>query len=316
MTHFGGLTGRFFQRLTLYPFSIYAVILQKIVHSYNIVDDQTYTFSRRSWISQEAVLIQAWKKASSYIRYHNSFADTLALDHVTANLPEFIANIQERIKSSDQWKNDPLRIVPAPKSQDWQVTSDRWGRIPQDTSERSAKMEQTSGGTDIHLRPLAHVSLADQVIATAIMLCLADWVESKMGDPREKINKRKKRKKVIAYGNRLFCDLQDGKLSHRWGSTKLYQSYFQDYRKFLSRPKKVAELYSKKKKNNRDIYIIEADLSKFYDRVTPDLLSRSLKRLSMSKMIQTSMRLFNLYLIGNGTQEIMSSSRSTKNALN
>ncbi|MCY4224096.1 MAG: RNA-directed DNA polymerase, partial [Bacteroidetes bacterium] len=228
---------------------------------------------RLVWISEEAVLIQAWKKASRYIRYHNSFADTLALDHVTANLPEFITNIQERIKSSDQWKNDPLRIVPAPKSQDWQVTSDRWERIPKDKSERSTKKK-----TDIHLRPLAHLSLEDQVIATAIMLYIADWVESKMGDPREEINKRKKRKKVVAYGNRLFCDKRDGGLSHRWGSTKLYRSYFQDYRKFLSRPKKVAELYSNKKKK-RDIYIIEADLSKFYDRVTPDLLSESLKKI-------------------------------------
>lgn len=228
---------------------------------------------RLVWISEEAVLIQAWKKASRYIRYHNSFADTLALDHVTANLPEFITNIQERIKSSNQWKNDPLRIVPAPKSQDWQVTSDRWERIPKDKSERSTKKK-----TDIHLRPLAHLSLEDQVIATAIMLYIADWVESKMGDPREEINKRKKRKKVVAYGNRLFCDKRDGGLSHRWGSTKLYRSYFQDYRKFLSRPKKVAELYSNKKKK-RDIYIIEADLSKFYDRVTPDLLSESLKKI-------------------------------------
>lgn len=36
----------------------------------------------------------------------------------------------------------------------------------------------------MELRPLAHVSLRDQVVTTAIMLCLADLVETLQGDPR------------------------------------------------------------------------------------------------------------------------------------
>jgi len=40
--------------------------------------------------------------------------------------------------------------------------------------ERNAEME---------LRPLAHVGLRDQVVTTAIMLCLADLVETLQGDP-------------------------------------------------------------------------------------------------------------------------------------
>ena len=39
-------------------------------------------------LRQEFVLVQAWKKTSNYIRYHNWYADTLDLDWTTINLPE------------------------------------------------------------------------------------------------------------------------------------------------------------------------------------------------------------------------------------
>ncbi len=40
-------------------------------------------------VTQEYVLVQAWKKSASYIRHHNWFSDTLELDRAAANLPEF-----------------------------------------------------------------------------------------------------------------------------------------------------------------------------------------------------------------------------------
>jgi hypothetical protein len=74
------------------------------------------------------------------------------------------------------------------------------------------------GKTASKLRPLAHVTLRDQVAATAIMLCLADRVETAQGDPRSPLVAVEDRQRVISYGNRLFCD-SDGKLlQHRWGS--------------------------------------------------------------------------------------------------
>ena len=179
-------------------------------------------------LRQEYVLVQAWKKTAAYIRYHNWFSDTLALDRAAVNLPAFLGEIRERLQSQEPWQNDPLRIVPAPKSQRWRVQQDRWEPVDK-------------GTTSSKLRPLAHVSLADQVVATAVMLCLADRVETLQGDPRLPIRDPESRKRVVSYGNRLFCDAVDGGLRHRWGSAKLYRAYYQDYRTFLTRPEVAAE---------------------------------------------------------------------------
>ena len=75
-------------------------------------------------ISQECVLVQAWKKSASYIRYHNWFSDTLELDRAAANLPEFISQLSERLRSG-RYETASLKLVPAPKSQRWQVDG-RW----------------------------------------------------------------------------------------------------------------------------------------------------------------------------------------------
>ena len=205
-------------------------------------------------IREEYVLIQAWKKTASYIRRHNWFSDTLELDRVAVNLPNFIDQLRERLQSPEDWQPHPLRLIPAPKSQTWKIEDDKW--LP-DNSE-------------VKLRPLAHASLEDQVVATALMLCLADRIETIQGDPSESIDDQESRKRVISYGNRLFCHKEDGGLRHRWGSTKLYRKYFQDYRKFISRPENVAKQILEKK--NQKIYIVHADLKQFYDRVTPELL--------------------------------------------
>ena len=76
---------------------------------------------RLELLREEYVLVQAWKKTASFIRYHNWFSDTLALDRAAVNLPAFLGEIRERLQSSVNWQNDPLRIVPAPKTQHWQV---------------------------------------------------------------------------------------------------------------------------------------------------------------------------------------------------
>ena len=45
-------------------------------------------------LMEEYVLVQAFKKTTSYIRYHNWYSDTLALDKAAADLPSFIALIK------------------------------------------------------------------------------------------------------------------------------------------------------------------------------------------------------------------------------
>ena len=211
-------------------------------------------------LREEYVLVQAWKKTAAYIRYHNWFSDPLALDRASVNLPWFIDELRERIQSAEDWQNDSLRIVPAPKSQRWEVSEGKW-----------APQKQKQKGTPVRIRPLAHVSLADQVVATGLMLCLADRVETRQGDTRRAVNDPESRRQVISYGNRLFCDVgEDGELHHRWGSAKLYRAYYQDYRKFLSRPKIVADSISPSERTR--VYVVHADIKQFYDRVRPDML--------------------------------------------
>ena len=219
---------------------------------------------RLDLLREEYVLVQAWKKTASYIRYHNWFSDTLALDRAAVNLPAFIDGLRERLASPESWQNDPLRIVPAPKRQRWKVREGLW---------EPDKGEATSA----RLRPLAHVSLADQVLATALMLCLADRVETLQGDPRQLVSADESRQKVVSYGNRLFCDDIRGELRHRWGSAKLYRKYYTDYQTFLSRSETAAEAVPATE--GQHIFLVHTDLRQFYDRVRPDLLSAALERI-------------------------------------
>lgn len=217
----------------------------------------------------ECVLMQAWKKTSSYLRTHSWYADTLGIDYQSLRIPTFIAEIQKEIDAYADWTPDPLHLVLAPKTQKWHIDKDKkW--IPQQKQNKDMQKR---------LRPLAHVSLRDQVVATAIMLCLADRVETRMNDPRLPIESEENRRRVLAYGHRLVCDeIDDGVLRHRWGSTKLYRRYFQDYRTFLRRPRVVAKNLDVES-SEFEVAIVQSDLSKFYDRVQPSVLHQKVAQL-------------------------------------
>jgi hypothetical protein len=221
---------------------------------------------RLELLSAEYVLVQAWKKTASYIRQHNWYSDTLELDRSSVNLPHFLSTIAQELKEPHNWNSDQLRIVPAPKTQKWQVTA-KTGRWEPFDNKQTAKK----------IRPLAHVSLRDQIVSTAAMLCLADRVETIQGDTRGSVSSAETRRRVLSYGNRLFCDFQHGQLLHRWGSAKLYRAYYTDYRTFLSRP----EVYAKSAENDKAyrLLVVHSDLSRFYDRVRPQLLAEKLRNL-------------------------------------
>ena len=219
-------------------------------------------------LRKEFVLVQAWKKTAAHIRQRSWTVDSLVLDYASVNLPKFIRDIRKRLRSGDTWENKPLRLVMAPKNQEWRVTGDSWE--PENPDHIAEKM-----------RPLAYVNLEDQVIATAVMLCLADRVESRQGDSRLDMDHPENRERTVSYGNRLFCDsMSDGSLRHRWGSAKLYREYYQDYRNFLSRPETVAEFV---KQPNRQLVLVKADLQQFYDRVRPGDIVAALDRIRSSE---------------------------------
>jgi len=218
----------------------------------------------------ECVLMQAWKKTASYLRTHSWYADTLGIDYQSLRIPAFLAEIQQSIGSYEDWKPEPLGLIPAPKSQRWCID---------DSDDSGNWVPQGKESCEKKLRPLAHVALRDQVVATAIMLCLADRVETRMNDPRLSISSEENRRCVLAYGHRLVCDdTKDRALRHRWGSSKLYRQYFQDYQTFLRRPRVVTESddFDSQK---FEIGIVQSDLSKFYDRVHPDLLRKKIEQL-------------------------------------
>ena len=220
-------------------------------------------------VQLECVLMQAWKKTSSYLRYHSWYVDTLGIDYQALRIPHFIAEIKEALNSPEQWQSQSMDMVPAPKSQRWKLHEDLW------------KPEKSIKGK---IRPLAHVALKDQVVATTLMMCLADRVETALGDPRLSINDPKNRQKILSYGHRLFCGPQNSgekRLRHRWGSTKLYRQYFQDYQTFLKRPDVVSDL-STNGSDDSEVAIIYSDLSKFYDRVRPSLLHEKLRKFKLS----------------------------------
>ena len=162
----------------------------------------------------ECVLMQAWKKTSAYLRTHSWYADTLGLDYQALRIPQLIKEIQERLLEPEKWIPNPIQLVPAPKNQRWAYQDGKW-------EPREQKIYRK-------LRPLSHVDIQDQVVATAVMLCLADRVETRLGNPKLLVKSPVRRRQILAYGHRLFCDQNmHGRIQHRWGSAKLYRQFFQ-----------------------------------------------------------------------------------------
>ena len=231
-------------------------------------------------LREEFVLVQAWKKSAAYIRARNWFSDPLELDQAAVGIQEFLSDIRHQLEAPEEWTTDPLRLVPAPKSQDWWVRVEEgkevWRpRFPDGDS--CSEKEAANKGPAFNLRPLAHVSLRDQVVATALLLCLADRVETEQKDPATALDEPHRRD-VTSYGHRLLCASSPSRLQHRWGSVNLYRSYFTDYRTFVKRSSVVAEQCSRQEVGTKT-FIIHCDLSRFYDRVRPEFLARSLARM-------------------------------------
>jgi hypothetical protein len=212
-------------------------------------------------MTEEYVLVAAWKKAHDYIRRHNWYSDVLELDLTNSNLGECIQAISLELASEETVNTDPLRLVFAPKSQQWELKNDRWRNV--DT-------------LDTKLRPLAHVTVRDQIIATAFMMLVANIAETRQGDPRQNpLDAHKSR--MVSYGHRLFCDREDRNLHFRWGNATIYRQYFQDYQYFVKRPQEIISYYFGDVDDSWAI--VTADLSQFYDRVRPELLHNAVERM-------------------------------------
>jgi hypothetical protein len=108
--------------------------------------------------------------------------------------------------------------------------------------------------------------MREQVASTAVMLCLADCIESAQGDPTSAIGQVPR---VFSYGNRLHCTWShtDGRSRARfsWGNAETYSRYFRDYQKFIDRPVTVAR--REKLAGGDAIFLVKLDLAAFYDNI-------------------------------------------------
>lgn len=228
---------------------------------------------RLEYLSDPVVLSLAWKKASAYVRRHNWYADTLELDSSGLDL-EGLTRAWSAELASGAFEPGLARLVPAPKNGHWGFHPDfpgGWGPVPTEGSKPSTEQ--------IPLRPLAHLGVREQTAAAGVMLCLADCVESAQGNPAV-ASVDAQAKGVFSYGNRLYCQWStDDKIARfSWGSADTYSRYYQDYQRFVARPREVASaLEADAASRDQRIFVVKLDLSSFFDGIDIEKLVKKLR---------------------------------------
>ncbi|MEC0093209.1 reverse transcriptase domain-containing protein [Paenibacillus macquariensis] len=226
---------------------------------------------RADYLTDIVVLAQAWKKTQKYIRRHNWYADVLELDCSTINIEDKILN-WAALSKRKTYKPDKMRIVPAPKNSQW---------IFEDNVNEGQK-NPWHPEREQRLRPLAHLSIKDQTLATAAMLCLADAVESEQGPSEEQDFRKAQKQRIYSYGNRLHCEWfevtdQRKQAKFGWGNSHSYRKFYEDYRLFLSRPKKICQFFAPKLTSNQNMFVVSIDLKGFFDNIDHNALRNQIK---------------------------------------
>lgn len=237
---------------------------------------------RGEFLTDVVVLAQAWKKAHTYIRRHNWYADVLELDCSVIDLERRLAEWAAAI-ASDAFAPEPMMLVPAPKNARWDFPN-LPGRNSDEKFEAWGVAKNQQGERIQKLRPLAHLSIRDQSLATAVMLCLANAVESAQGDTSERNGLKAQQQGVFSYGNRLHCRWDSStrprpRAFFSWGNSRTYSEYFQDYRTFLARPRGVCADLSARLAAGRELYIVSLDIKSFFDCIDRSALIRQLQML-------------------------------------
>lgn len=235
-----------------------------------ILDKYRKLKPRIEYLTDEAIIAQAWKKTHGYMRTHNWYADPLALD-VSALALETNAQLWAGSLKKENIELTPLELVPAAKSEQWQIHAEK-GWIP--------CIEGKKREDKPPVRPLAHLRIRDQTWATAVMMCLADAVETSQGDCSKSDISELHRKRVFSYGNRLLCDWSEQGAWFRWGNGETYRKFFTDYQNFLKRPVDVGRYVANSSSDLEHVFVINLDLSRFYDHIDRELLITRLKTIS------------------------------------
>ncbi len=250
------------------------------------------------YLADTVVLAQAWKKTQHYVRHHNWYADGLELDVTMANLERHLSEWGAAIRKRD-FQTYSMRLVPAPKNARWEFKPPpemNWENIlefdfnelgpepifkdwvPCEPRKRS-EANDSNGSVAQKLRPLAHLTIRDQTLATAVMMCLAEAVETAQGNPSSNDETN-----TVSFGNRLQCRwIKTAESTERaefsWGNKSSYRKYFQDYRSFLARPRKACAEASASVSRGKDLYVVSLDIKSFYDQIDIKALLGELKRI-------------------------------------
>jgi len=240
-----------------------------------IWDPFTRPVPKLACLTDETVLLQAWKKAHSYLRSKSWYADVLELDRSAVELQEFVTGIKDEINNdrNEAFLPLPMKMVLAPKADScgWTFKKNRW---------------QPGDQTSKRMRPLAHLGLRDQVLNMAAVIALADIVETVQGDTRlDAIEARKQN--VASYGNRLLCEWNVGvsgssTAEFTWGNAATFRKYFLDYQQFMQRPLDICRFHSPMRGEGIELGVVSLDLKGFYDVIAIEDVLLSLKKLCKS----------------------------------
>jgi hypothetical protein len=214
------------------------------------------------------ILGLAWKRTQNYVRSTNWYADLLELDKTCLNIEYKISEWAKDIKVGS-FSCDPLELIPAPKSAKWDVIDHIW-------------QAETCEANSSRLRPLAHISIKDQSVATAVMMCVADAVESKQRDCSlgKQTYADHQEAKVYSYGNRLSCDWEGNLARFRWGGSEFYRKFSTDYKAFLQRSCFVGREAQKQVSALDEVFIVSLDISNFFNNIDIELLILKLKKIT------------------------------------
>lgn len=253
-------------------------------------DDLNLTLTAKN-LTDSVLFTLAWKKAHHYVRSTNWYADNFELDKSALDLHESSQTWPSEINDT-QIKFKPLKLVPAPKTQIWHFVPSAsanqsenclvWQpKVEEDKADQhnEADKEGEEYKYPVKLRPLAHIGIKEQTIMTLVMMCLANEVETRQGDPATDYE-RVHAKKIVSYGNRVYCNYRDDKAEYSYGATTVYSKFFQDYQKFLQRPYYFANQQLTEKEPDEEVYLVELDLRHFFDCVKRELLIEKINLLA------------------------------------
>ncbi|MBF0214028.1 MAG: RNA-directed DNA polymerase, partial [Magnetococcales bacterium] len=233
-------------------------------------------YAQQQYLTDEVVLIQAWKKSQRYIRKSNWYADLLELDQSAVLLESWVSKWRNELDTGNP-QPQPMRMVPAPKTHRWGFEGKLWLPIERIDEKKQKK--------PIHLRPLAHLGIREQTMATAAMLCLADCIETAQGDTSTTDYFEARRLGIHSYGNRLYCFFDPDTTGDNnrpkplaqfsWGNSETFSRYYKDYTKFLDRPRIIAANVQDQLGSDEELFVIKLDISAFFDRIhRPTLIER------------------------------------------